>query len=272
MANNYFIPVLLSAFATLPAAAQQPVPPPKKLFLDSAFVVLPSATGARYRREIAYADSVGGEQRDYYLSSNQLQSKTRFENFQKRILQGTSEIWYPSGQLKWHEEYAHGQLQGERRLYYPTGQLKRRETYAAGRRTAGECFGADGAPVAFFAYKIMPVYPEGDGSSRAIVEAVARRVQYPKDALRANVTGRVLVSFVVNRVGEVTAIKVVQSVSPSIDQAAVQAVSQLQRFTPGQQDGQAVNVSLTVPITFTIGAPRSLFGRRTTYELPAAKP
>ena len=270
MPKHYFLLSLLLAAAS-PAAAQQPVPPLKVQFLDDAFTVLPSATGARYRRETEYADSVSGEVRDYYLSG-QLQSREHLENFRKHTLHGLSESWYPDGQPEWHKEYAHGEPKGEQRLYYPTGQLKRRETYAAGGRTAGECFKADGTPVAFFEYAVMPVYPEGDGSRRAIVEAVARQVQYPKDALRTNVTGRVLVSFVVNQFGDVQHIKVVQGVFPSLDQAAVRAVGRLRRFTPGQQDGAVVNVAFTVPITFTIGAPRSLFSPRTTYELPAAKP
>jgi len=47
------------------AAAQQIIPPLKKEFLNSAFVVLPSSVGARYRRETERRDSTAGELRDY---------------------------------------------------------------------------------------------------------------------------------------------------------------------------------------------------------------
>ncbi|MEJ7665012.1 MAG: hypothetical protein WKG07_38590 [Hymenobacter sp.] len=42
------------------AAAQQVIPPLKKEFLDSAWHVLPSAAGARYRRETKWRDSTAG--------------------------------------------------------------------------------------------------------------------------------------------------------------------------------------------------------------------
>lgn len=258
---------LLSGFALAPALAQQVVPPPQKQFLDSAFVVLPSAAGARYWRETVHTDSVAGTIRDYFLDGR-LQSTDAYEHLRKRVSHGLSEVWYDNGQLKWHVDFVHGQRHGETRFYYPSGQLKRRETYAADQRTAGECFLANGAPTAYFEYLQLPVYPQGDGTTRAIVVAVASGVEYPRDALKANVTGRVLVSFTVTRQGDVTDIEVKQHVFPSIDAEAVRAVRKLQRFVPGRRDGELADVAFTVPITFQIGEPRSLFGKRTTVQLP----
>ena len=101
-------------------------------------------------------------------------------------------------------------------------------------------------------YEQMPVYPEGDGGSGVIVRAVMRNLKYPREALKSQRTGRVLVGFVVNGTGEVVDIKLVQGVSPALDGAALYAVQKLKRFRPGMQDGKPVAVSFTVPINFKV--------------------
>jgi protein TonB len=269
------LPFIFLGMAAGEAVAQQVIPPLKKEFLDSTWHVLPSAAGARYRRETEYRDSTAGTIRDYYLSG-QLQSREEFEHIRKRSYDGLSEYFYESGQLKGHAEYAHGKRNGEFKfyfpdgrlrerevyvqdqpsgelvLYYPTGQLKRREHYAAGKRTAGECFAPDGKQVPFFEYEVMPRYSEGDGGFAAIIQAIGRNFHYPKDARRAGVEGRVLVSFSVTALGQVADVQIKESLFPSVDAEAIQAVYRLKRFTPGQQDGQPVKVAFTAPITLRL--------------------
>lgn len=273
--KHAILPLIFLGLAAGEAAAQQIIPPLKKEFLDSAWHVLPSAAGARYRRETEYRDSTAGVVRDYYLSG-QLQSREEFEHVRKRRYDGVSEYFYESGQLKRHAEYAHGQrngefksyfpdgrlegravytqdkVDGELTFYYPSGQLKRREQYAAGKRTTGECFATDGQLIPFFEFEIMLRYPEGDGGLGTIIMAISRNFRYPKDALRARVQGRVLVAFNVTDKGAVADVKIVEPLFPSVDAEAIRAVQQLRRFTPGQQDGQPVKVAFTAPITLRI--------------------
>lgn len=87
--------------------------------------VLPSAVGARYRRETEHADSVAATVKTYYLNTGKLASQQGFANLRKGVPNGVSEWWYPSGQLQMHEQYVHGRRVGELRTYYPSGQLKR---------------------------------------------------------------------------------------------------------------------------------------------------
>ena len=235
------------------AAAQQVIPPLKKQFLDSAFAVLPSAAGARYRRETEYRDSTAtaGEVRDYYLSG-QLQSREEFENISAHRQNGVSEYFAENGQLLTHTAFNHGRRTGELRMYYPNGQLKRREYIPADGPSKGESFAPDGQPVPFVAYEVMPRYPEGNGGVRAIIAAIARNFRYPDDARRAGLQGRVLLSFNVTAQGTVADVQVVQPLWPSIDAEAIQAINRLKRFKPGLQDGKPVKVRFTVPIDLKI--------------------
>jgi len=97
----------------------------------------------------------------------------------------------------------------------------------------------------------MPQLPGGGGNA-AIVAAIQRNVIYPKAALANRIEGRVFVSFYVDSEGQVREAKIVKGLDPEIDAAVIAAVQKLPRFRPGTQDGKAVSVTFTVPITFAI--------------------
>ncbi len=83
------------------------------------------------------------------------------------------------------------------------------------------------------------------------IERLQQSIIYPDMEQRARIEGRVIVRFVVGPDGRTTNVEVVRSVSPGLDRAAVQAVERA-RFEPGKQDGQAVSVRQTLPVTFRI--------------------
>ncbi len=92
----------------------------------------------------------------------------------------------------------------------------------------------------------------GGGGNAAIVAAIQRNVIYPKTALANHKEGRVFVSFYVDSQGQVREPKIVKGLDAEIDASVIVAVQKLPRFTPGTQDGKAVSVTFTVPITFVI--------------------
>ena len=100
----------------------------------------------------------------------------------------------------------------------------------------------------------LPIEPMPElltgGGARGIVIAIQRRVIYPPQALRANATGRVFVSFTITPSGRVQNISVVKSFRRDCSLAVVNAVRQLPRFKPRLQ--KYGNVRYVAPITFTI--------------------
>ena len=55
-----------------------------------------------------------------------------------------------------------------------------------------------------------------------------------------------------NSVGDVSDVKVVKGLGYGLDEETMRAVKTLPRFIPGKQNGRAVNVAYTVPISFKI--------------------
>lgn len=95
----------------------------------------------------------------------------------------------------------------------------------------------------------MPQFPGGDA---ALFEYLSKNIKYPVIAEENGVQGRVIVTFVVERDGSITDVKVVKSVDPSLDREASRVVKSMPRWIPGKQNGAAVRVKYTVPVTFRL--------------------
>ena len=74
---------------------------------------------------------------------------------------------------------------------------------------------------------------------------------YTEDAMRRRVQGSVEVSAVVKSDGTVGEVVVTKSLDPDLDEQAVKATRQWE-FRPGTKDGKAVNVKVTIELTFTL--------------------
>ncbi|MCK7537596.1 MAG: energy transducer TonB [Marinilabiliales bacterium] len=81
---------------------------------------------------------------------------------------------------------------------------------------------------------------------------IQQNLKYPVIAQENGISGRVYVSFVVDRDGSLTNVQVVRGVDPSLDKEAVRVVKSSPKWTPGKQRGRAVRVSFTFPIVFQL--------------------
>lgn len=95
----------------------------------------------------------------------------------------------------------------------------------------------------------MPVFPGGEA---ALMKWVNNNIQYPPEAKKYSVEGRVMVQFVVTKTGTIGEVKVVRSVDPDLDKEAVRVCKTFPQFRPGRMNGKAVNVWYTLPIQFKL--------------------
>lgn len=95
----------------------------------------------------------------------------------------------------------------------------------------------------------MPSFP---GGNAALMSYLNSSTKYPVVAQENGVQGRVIISFVVERDGSISDVKVARSVDPSLDREAQRVVKSMPRWTPGKQNGQTVRVKYTVPVVFRL--------------------
>lgn len=94
--------------------------------------------------------------------------------------------------------------------------------------------------------------PEFPGGEEALMKYIQSHIHYPPTAAKNHVQGRVIVQFVVRKDGGVSVVHVVRSVDNDLDREAVRICKTLPKFTPGRQNGKAVDVWYTVPVTFKL--------------------
>ena len=231
----------------------QPLPKaPTRDFLDSAMHVLPSLAGAHYRRETTYTrDSTSAVVRTYYLTG-QFREQEVVDYPASQDYHARSESFDEAGHLLVRREASRKFL--TELHYYPNGQLKRHEqhTYGLLGRKRGACFAPDSQRILYSEYETPPRYPRGDGSMQAALKDIKYQLQYPADALRARIEGRVFVAFTVSESGAIENAYVAKAVLPSLDAEAVRAVNQLPRFVPARLDGRARKAKLVLPIDFVL--------------------
>ena len=86
----------------------------------------------------------------------------------------------------------------------------------------------------------------------AIVAAIQKNFRYPAADLRNQVEGRVFASFTVDENGDVSDVKIVKGLTGTVDTETIRSIKALPKFIPGKQNGRAVKVSFTVPVTLKI--------------------
>ena len=101
-------------------------------------------------------------------------------------------------------------------------------------------------------FEVVEVMPSFPGGQAALLQYLNSHVKYPVVAQENGIQGRVTISFVVERDGSITDVRVARPVDPSLDREAARVVSSMPRWTPGKQNGAAVRVKFNVPVQFKL--------------------
>ncbi|MBP5715436.1 MAG: TonB family protein [Prevotella sp.] len=95
----------------------------------------------------------------------------------------------------------------------------------------------------------MPQFP---GGQAALIQYLARNIKYPVAAEENGIQGKVVVTFIVERDGTISNVKIAKSVDPSLDREALRVVKSMPRWQPGKQKGANVRVKYTAPVNFSL--------------------
>ena len=101
-------------------------------------------------------------------------------------------------------------------------------------------------------FDVVEQMPQYKGGDQALMDYLNKSIKYPVIAEENGIQGRVVCTFVVERDGSITDVKVVRSVDPSLDKEAVRVLKAMPKWIPGKQNGSAVRVKFTLPVTFKL--------------------
>jgi len=92
--------------------------------------------------------------------------------------------------------------------------------------------------------------PEFPGGMEALYNYLAQNIKYPTLARETGITGKVYVSFVVERDGSIANIKVERDIGGGCGQEAIRALKSMPKWIPGKQKGRPVRVQFHLPVSF----------------------
>jgi len=101
----------------------------------------------------------------------------------------------------------------------------------------------------FVVVEEMPSFPGGE---EARLRFLSDNIRYPQMAREAGIQGSVFITFVVERDGSVTDVRITRGIGGGTDEEAIRVVRKMPRWTPGRQRGQPVRVQFTMPIRFVL--------------------
>ena len=110
-------------------------------------------------------------------------------------------------------------------------------------------------------FEVVENMPDFPGGQAALMQYLAKNIKYPVTAHENGKQGRVIVSFVVKKDGNISDIKVARSVDPYLDKEAVRVIAAMPQWKPGKQRGENVNVRFSVPVMFRLQGPAPSKGK-----------
>ena len=101
-------------------------------------------------------------------------------------------------------------------------------------------------------YNVVEVAPEFPGGMDKMAKYFSENIKYPEEAKEKDISGRVFISFVVEKDGSVTEAKVKRSIGGGCDEEALRVVKAMPKWKPGMMKGKPVRVNYMLPIFFKL--------------------
>ena len=122
-------------------------------------------------------------------------------------------------------------------------------TYHAGKIISGTGYDKSGRAYPFTELSSMPSYK---GGIEAFYNFLAHTIHYPRIDRENNVTGKVFISFFVEKNGTLGDVKIERAPSATLGQEALNAVMRSPAWIPGYQYGMLARIQFTVPVQFSL--------------------
>ncbi len=96
------------------------------------------------------------------------------------------------------------------------------------------------------------VLPQFPGGMNALMTYLSQNIKYPEACRKANIEGRVMVSFIVTRSGDISACKIVKSPDERLSEEALRVIQAMPSWIPGKVNGESVSTKMTLPVSFKL--------------------
>lgn len=100
--------------------------------------------------------------------------------------------------------------------------------------------------------RIVEELPEYPGGMVEFMKWLTKTLKYPDTALKQKQQGKVMISFIVEKDGTLTELKVIKSAGKIFDEEALRVARLMPQWKPGKAEGKPCRTMITIPIVFDI--------------------
>ncbi len=118
------------------------------------------------------------------------------------------------------------------------------------RVTAGKTAGGSRTYLEVFEYDYVNEKPSFPGGDAELISFINSNRQYPEEAYKKGIQGRVTCAFVVNIDGSVSHISILKGVEQSLNKEAMRILGKMPEWIPGKHDGHNVPVRVIWSVPF----------------------
>ncbi len=104
---------------------------------------------------------------------------------------------------------------------------------------------ADSIPSAYSPAEPIDGFP-------SLYEYLNRELNYPPEAIKDSTQGVITLNFVINRSGQPTELKIINSLGSPFDKEAIRLIDNMPQWKPATLNGRPVDSKISIPLTFQI--------------------
>ncbi|BCS85787.1 cell envelope biogenesis protein TonB [Prevotella herbatica] len=99
-------------------------------------------------------------------------------------------------------------------------------------------------------FRVIEELPEFPGGATEYMKWLTRNLRYPKSAEEKKIDGKVVVSFIINKNGTISDIKIIKSLDPDCDNEVLRVMKKMPKWKPGTEKGHPVRTEYVIPVVF----------------------
>jgi protein TonB len=101
-------------------------------------------------------------------------------------------------------------------------------------------------------FRVVERLPEFPGGPVEFMKWLTRNLKYPASAQQQKIEGRVVVSFIINKDGTTSDIKVTKSATPILDREALRVIRMMPKWKAGEDHGKPCRTMMAIPVVFAL--------------------
>ena len=102
------------------------------------------------------------------------------------------------------------------------------------------------------AFVVVDEEPQYPGGMDALYAFLKENIRYPQQARDNGITGKVYVTFVVEKDGSISNPRLLRDIGGGCGAEAIRVVRMMPRWIPGKLRGETVRVQFNLPVKFTL--------------------